>query len=344
MEPHKRLHANSGLPVLSLSAASAGGIWGHSGDSVEQLGGTSNARFSLQLLSDLPRLHQVYNQQLQLYRQAHRIRNLAQPLPPLAADDQWLETPWWCYHRQSHQRQPLWVQPSSQGLRLSDRDHWHMTIEAPTESDAAVEQWLAIQRTGVRLRPRALLTTMYARLILADLFVHGIGGARYDQITDGIISHYFNIAPPRVTIASATLQLPWAVGATEPPQKSLEAVAYWGESLRTAQNNPAQALARTIHQLNDQTRSQVEALLDERQALLDNVPRRGEKWQWHHAMKRLTEQLGQMARPLVQQAESELAELRQRDDQWAIAAARDYSFCLFPQSTIEGCFAQPLAT
>ena len=56
---------------------------------------------------------------------------------------------------------------------------------------------VAAARQGLRLRPRALVTTMYARLMLADLFLHGIGGAKYDQLTDLIIRQFFDVQPPR---------------------------------------------------------------------------------------------------------------------------------------------------
>ena len=37
---------------------------------------------------------------------------------------------------------------------------------------------------GIKLRTRALTTTLFARLVLSDMFLHGIGGAKYDQVTD----------------------------------------------------------------------------------------------------------------------------------------------------------------
>jgi hypothetical protein len=58
-----------------------------------------------------------------------------------------------------------------------------------------------------RLRPRALALTMWARLFLADLFIHGIGGAKYDRITDVLIEDYFGVAPPAMACVSATLHL-----------------------------------------------------------------------------------------------------------------------------------------
>jgi len=57
------------------------------------------------------------------------------------------------------------------------------------------------------IRPRALAQTMYARLLACDLFIHGIGGAKYDQITDAIIRAFFGVTPPAYGCVSATLHL-----------------------------------------------------------------------------------------------------------------------------------------
>ena len=68
-------------------------------------------------------------------------------------------------------------------------------------------------RTGIRLRPRALVTTMFARLALSDLFLHGVGGAKYDQLTDAIVRRFFGLEPPEYLVATATFRLP----AAQPP-------------------------------------------------------------------------------------------------------------------------------
>ena len=58
------------------------------------------------------------------------------------------------------------------------------------------------------LRPRALTLTLFARLCLGDFFIHGIGGGKYDEVTDAIIRDYFGIEPPAYQVLSATLHLP----------------------------------------------------------------------------------------------------------------------------------------
>src|SRR5438270_707716 len=68
------------------------------------------------------------------------------------------------------------------------------------------------RRNDVRLAPRALTLTMFFRLLLADQFVHGIGGGRYDQVTDDVIHRHFGLEPPRFAVTTATLYFPAAVG------------------------------------------------------------------------------------------------------------------------------------
>jgi hypothetical protein len=80
--------------------------------------------------------------------------------------------------------------------------------------DAAGELLLWLRRNDIRLSPRALTLTMLLRLLVADQFVHGIGGGRYDQVTDALISRHFKLEPPRFAVTTATLYFPGAAGQT----------------------------------------------------------------------------------------------------------------------------------
>jgi hypothetical protein len=45
---------------------------------------------------------------------------------------------------------------------------------------------------------------MFARYLLGDLFVHGIGGAKYDELGDEVARGFFGIEPPRFLTLSLT--------------------------------------------------------------------------------------------------------------------------------------------
>ena len=69
---------------------------------------------------------------------------------------------------------------------------------------------------AVKVRPRALMTTMFARLFLGDWFVHGAGGAKYDRLTDRLIEAFFGMNATKYAAITATFHLPVAV-----PQEGL---------------------------------------------------------------------------------------------------------------------------
>ncbi|MEE2706803.1 MAG: hypothetical protein VX988_07110 [Planctomycetota bacterium] len=168
--------------------------------------------FTAHLLAHLPRFWDIYNSAVQDFRCENRIRSTAHPVPDLAMDGEWLEAPFWLWDRQNPSRRRLFVRGDGDGLLLTDLDQWQTRISISPDADAsdAVMQLGALARTGVKIRTRALVTTMFARLFLADLFIHGIGGAKYDQVTDKIIRQFFDLRPPRYLTMSTTLRLPTA--------------------------------------------------------------------------------------------------------------------------------------
>src|SRR5207248_3303699 len=135
------------------------------------------------LLANLPRLWDTYNSALAEYRHANHIRSAAHPVPELTAEDDWLEAPFWIWNDNDGHRRRLFVRQWHGRIELSDREQITTALDltADGEAQSAVEQLAALPRHGIKLRTRALLTTMSARVLLGDLFVHGIGGAKYDQ-------------------------------------------------------------------------------------------------------------------------------------------------------------------
>lgn len=278
----------------------------------------SFSRFCIQLLSELPRFQHVYNDQLTRYRSAHRIRNHAHPVPALEQSDGWLESPLWVYRHNAPTRQRLWVRVSDHQLMLSDRAGWQATIQGRLDCDNAATQWMDLAAEGVCLRPRALLTTMYMRLLVGDLFVHGIGGAKYDQLTDMIIQDFFGIEPPPVAVATATLQLPLV----RQNQIEDETVSQHKQRIWRLKHNADAAASHPDPEF---------AILSARkQELLSNIPAKGQKWQWHTELAAVKQQLAAMASPEADDARQRIDAIAADNRQRRIVDSREYSFCLFP--------------
>jgi hypothetical protein len=149
-----------------------------------------------------------YNAALADYRKEQGIVAPGRPMPDLhvAADE--VESPFWLDDLADASRQRLTLRRTSDGWRLRD-----FTFVESSDGNAAAAKLLGwLRQNNLRIAPRALTLTTFFRLLLADQFVHGIGGGRYDQVTDRLIASHFGIDPPRFSVTTATLYFPAARG------------------------------------------------------------------------------------------------------------------------------------
>ncbi len=162
----------------------------------------SFVRFVCGVALDASRFAREYNAELEEYRSLNKTRSAAQPFPNLEATDTRIELPLW--HLARHRRDTVWAEPlDGGGVRLGSAGD--AIAELPPDPSAAVD---ALERAGVLIAPKALALTLFVRLLCCDLFIHGIGGGRYDQVTDGVIRRYFGVEPPGFVVASMTMYLP----------------------------------------------------------------------------------------------------------------------------------------
>jgi hypothetical protein len=254
--------------------------------SVSRLAGTESfRRFGAHVLADLPRFANVYNAAIRAYRAANGIDSANHPAPDLADGEA-----------------PFWVR-SVEGRR--------------SRSTAA---------SDVRqLRPRALTLTLYARVCLGDFFVHGIGGGKYDEVTDAIIRDYFGIDPPAYQVVSATLRLPL-------PREPAPDVREAERRVRDLHWNPQRHLTAA-----DSARTEVRALLDEKAALVTAEPPFGDRAArraWFRALQSVTERLRPFVAEQVTPAEAASALARTAANADAVLGRRDYSWVLYPEATL----------
>lgn len=146
---------------------------------------------------------QIYNDELVKYRHEHRIRSANHPVANLHVDGDMVELPFWAWPSGTTQRGRLCVRNNQQKKEL-------VSIIAGKEHTITQHSGLSTQAfSGWKIRPKALITSMMFRLFVADLFVHGIGGAVYDELTDLIFKRYWKITLPRFAVITATQRLPW---------------------------------------------------------------------------------------------------------------------------------------
>jgi hypothetical protein len=176
------------------------------------LGGEPYGVFVHHVLSRTEQFAADYNGALREHRASAGITSATRPMPDLHVASDSIESPFWLDDVSRGTRSRAHVERSAGGWVLRhERDAFLL--------DEKVEGWVAGRRLvewlgerGLRLSPRALTLTTFLRLMVADQFVHGIGGGRYDQVTDLLIARHFGMTPPRFAVTTATMFFPGALG------------------------------------------------------------------------------------------------------------------------------------
>ena len=281
--------------------------------------------FAAHLIAHLPRVHSLYNAAVQQYRLAHRLRNHTHPVPDLETRDGWLESPFWLWRAGDLHRDRPFVRRVGAELELrDDREvlaRWTQTETGSAETTVAIFEELS--QRGIRLRTRALTTTLFARLCLADLFIHGIGGAKYDEITDRLFKQHFHLTAPRFATVSATFHLPLGGSslASSDDERRL------GQQLRDLRYNPDR-------HIDTASGSTAAALVDEKQALLSTLGTRRPTAPETRRLTQINAALATSTTSIEQQWQSERDAMRRHRAADSIRQDREFAWCLHPEGEL----------
>jgi hypothetical protein len=276
------------------------------------------------LLSHLPRFVAVYNAVVQEYRRAHGIRSRRHPVPDLASQGDWLEAPLWCWHRDTNRRQRLFARLAADRLQLRCGDEVWPDLPTPARGTAFLSAFRQLTDTGRLIRTRALTTTLFARLLLGDLFLHGLGGGKYDELTDAIVRRFWGIELPGYVVVSATCWLGLPL-----PEVSAESYQRTRQLLRDLYHNPQRHLDLSA-------RTRLATVLDEWHAWIGQQPsdRVGRRARFR-ALQRLDEQLRTGVASQREEVARQLRVMEANLSARAVLTRRDYPFPLYSAARLQ---------
>ena len=136
------------------------------------LKGEEYKEFFLKIYQDAPRFRDIFNKIIDEYGKTFRFRYKNFPFPKLEED----ELPFWIIH-------------NGERIRCFKKDLEHIDLDHLT------------------VFPRAATLTLFLRLYILDIFIHGIGGGNYEWVQDRIIERFFDRVPPPYAVISGTFLL-----------------------------------------------------------------------------------------------------------------------------------------
>lgn len=276
--------------------------------------GEAFRRFALAILSDARRFAEVYNACLASYREHYGIRTGAQPFPDLTIDGVRVETPFWFVAR--GRRVPLWLDVRA-GRLVADGDTVAALPADPGDAGFA----------AAAIRPRALTLTAFVRLAIADLFIHGVGGGRYDRATNAIVKEFFGVEPPAYATVTATLFLPFSGGGrADDERRRLQ------RQLLDLQHNPDRFVSGDgPHQSLVKEKWELIRRLDGASAMT-----RRERRQATQRIREINTILQVAVADRVANVQEAMREIDARRQDAEVTDYRGYPFLLFPLEAVEG--------
>lgn len=284
--------------------------------------------FTAHLLAERQRFREVYNAAVNAYRRARKIRSTHHPAPELEEVDGWVEAPFWLWSDDDPRRRRLFACRRGDVLRVSDRQSIEFELPQARDGDAAgaVEVLAEVSARGVCLRTRALTTTLFARLLGGDLFLHGIGGGLYDEVTDEIIRRFFGIEPPPYMVVTATLRLPVAAQAGGDDCQACR------QRVRQLVYHPERFV--DLAALEGQVRREAEQAISEKRKWVATRKSRDNAAKRHAAIVAANRQLAPLVAEQRQRWLLRSEEAARRAWSRRILSSREYAFCLFPETTL----------
>ncbi|QDU11402.1 hypothetical protein [Gimesia aquarii] len=299
--------------------------------------------FACYLFKFAEQFRNTHNEVLGEYRRVNRVRSKTHPVPELTEQDGWIESPFWIWRVGETHRHQLFIKRDQNRILLSDGKNVITTLPMQENCDlsAGIKVLKQLSAQGIRLRTRALTTTLFARLFLGDLFVHGIGGAKYDEMTDRIFTRFFHLTPPRYMTLSATKYLPFC----QPFDiqqcdetcllQVLRDLDYNSDRHLNANQLPKAASLVKRKQVLIHEQQKVR---EDRAKAMNQAERRRHNRQRFREFKQIDAELALLTSNLRDQINEDLVSVRQQIKANEVIQSREISFALYPEQVLKQLF------
>ncbi|MDW8223694.1 MAG: hypothetical protein RMJ82_12180 [Gemmatales bacterium] len=282
--------------------------------------------FTGEVLRQLPRFVTMHNMELMAFRKEEGLRSRTHPVPPLGQDGDWHEAPFWVW-QDGQPRQRLWARCSPHSWTLRIGETGPCAEIRPVLDQEGLHEWKqALKTTGWKIRPRALTLTLFVRLFLAEMFIHGIGGGLYDRFTDRLLQRYWEVPAPQYAVVSATLRLPLPC-----PSKPTWVREQLLHRMRDCQYNPERVLPRELLSLPEVRRSVIR-----KQELLNrwSGANREQRRELHREFSEIREVLRPLTLDVERQLRSALQTLADYETQLRLVRDREWAFVLYSDQAL----------
>jgi len=278
---------------------------------------TSSFRlYAADIIVSADRYLTAHNDELAMYRASHGLRSAAQPLPDLKRIGDLCELPFWML--KEGKRLPVFSRKAGKRVHLFAGEE--LIADELSDVDSISRRLLSIP-----LAPKALALTIFARMLLADIFVHGTGGSRYDQIADRLMIRYYGIEPPEFAVVSVDANTTFVDELEILTDQLLQAKI----ALKRFRHHPETGIGIDCGVSADDLQ-EICALVQRKKDTVDAIQQTGaEKALLGRALKELNAEIAAKLKPVEASLTQRVDEIEARLMHLKALSDRNYPYCFF---------------
>lgn len=286
--------------------------------------------FFLEIIKNIKSFSKIYNNKLDEYRKLFKIRNRAQPSPNLMIKENLIEAPFWIW-KEGDQRRKVFILREKEGNYLYNDSYDKIFLIEKDSLKSLSSLKIFLKEKKLKIRPKALLLTLYNRLFISDLFIHGLGGAKYDLVTDEIIREFFKVEPPHFLVVSCTLYLNFksSSGASDSKISALK------KKIRDLEFNPERYVDELP--LTKKEKNQIGELAEKKTGLIKKIKKTLspiEKRKISEEVKAINNFIVEKIIPLKYELNKKIEKEEEKMKQAKVYTFREFPYCLFSAKTL----------
>jgi len=281
--------------------------------------------FFLEIIKNIKSFSKIYNNKLDEYRKLFKIRNQAHPSPNLMIKENLIEIPFWIWGK-GDQRRKIFILREEEKNYLYNDAYGKIFLIEEDDFKSLFSLKTTLKERGLKIRSKALLLTLYNRLFISDLFIHGLGGAKYDLVTDEIIREFFEVEPPHFLVASCTLYLNFKSS----PKASDFKISALKKKIRDLEFNPQRYVDELP--LTKKEKNQIGELVEEKTELIKKIKGVSssiEKREISEEIKAINNFIVKKIIPLKYELEKKIEKEEEKMKQDKIYTFREFPYCFF---------------
>jgi hypothetical protein len=286
--------------------------------------------FFLEITKNIKSFSKIYNNKLDEYRKLFKIRTQAIPSPNLLIKKNLTGAPFWIW-KEGDQRRKIFILREEGGNYLYNDSYGKIFLIEKDGLEPLSSLKALLKEKKLKIRPKALLLTLYNRLFISDLFIHGLGGAKYDLVTDEIIREFFKVEPPHFLVASCTLHLNFKSS----PSASDFKISALKKKIRDLEFNPE----RYINELplTKKEKIQIGELVEKKTELIKKIKGVSspiEKREISEEIKVISNFIVEKIIPLKYELDKKIEKEEEKIKQAKVYTFREFPYCFFSAKTL----------